>query len=176
MQSIQECSVEGCQRPRKSRGWCGTHHERWRRNGHLDIMHKPTEERFWAKVDGAGICWEWTGAISDTGYGVFHRGHGLKKTNAHRACWEMLVGTIPEGLVLDHLCRNRRCVNPDHLEPVTERENIRRGASPMVSLSDAYLAHRADGRVTRQCRQCLDARTARYKLKECAGDTPSSHS
>jgi hypothetical protein len=86
----------------------------------------PIELRFWTKVDATGICWEWTAAKSKAGYGViglFHQKVGL----AHRVAWELLVGPIPEGLELDHLCRNRSCVNPDHLEPVSHLTNARRG-------------------------------------------------
>ena len=82
-----------------------------------------TWDRFWARVD-VGLCWEWTGS-NDRGYGMF-RLDG-RTVRAHRWAWETLVGPIPRGLHLDHLCRNPPCVNPDHLEPVTQPENIRRG-------------------------------------------------
>lgn len=80
------------------------------------------------KVDATGICWEWTASIVN-GYGKFGRDpeHGYVVVGAHRWAWEHLVGPVPVGLDLDHLCRNRRCVNPDHLEPVTRGENVRRG-------------------------------------------------
>lgn len=72
-------------------------------------------------------CWLWRGYVMKTGYGRTRlRG---KKALAHRAVYEWLVGTIPEGLTLDHLCRVRRCVNPAHLEPVSGYENFRRGES-----------------------------------------------
>lgn len=66
-------------------------------------------------------CWEWTASRFRNGYGQGNR------TVAHRVVYELLVGPVPEGLDLDHLCRNRGCVNPGHLEPVTRRENLRRG-------------------------------------------------
>lgn len=70
-------------------------------------------------------CWMWDGAFAGSGYGQdFYKG---KKWRAHRSTYERLVGPIPAGMDLDHLCRNRRCVNPDHLEPVTRRENLLRG-------------------------------------------------
>jgi len=69
-------------------------------------------------------CWNWTGAKTAKGYGRFHLG-GNK--HAHRVSYEIYKGPIPNGLVLDHLCRNPNCVNPDHLEPVTLVENIQRG-------------------------------------------------
>lgn len=77
--------------------------------------------QFWAKVVKGPDCWEWTGTKLKTGYGIFdHR-------CAHRIAWELERGPIQRGLVIDHLCRNRSCVNPDHLEPVTQRQNLLRG-------------------------------------------------
>lgn len=88
----------------------------------------PLEERFWDKVEPTGFCWYWT-ASSDRGYGRFNVGG--KAAYAHRVAYEFLVGPIPEGAVLDHLCRNTLCVNPDHLDVTDHRENALR--SPLVT-------------------------------------------
>lgn len=72
-------------------------------------------------------CWEWSGATTPNGYGVIGRGRrGEGNVMVHRAAYEELVGPIPAGLHVDHLCRNRLCCRPDHLEPVTQAENNRR--------------------------------------------------
>lgn len=93
--------------------------------GH-SIRH-PLAERFWSKVDrdgGPDCCWPWLAARAN-GYGKFYVDGRMVR--AHRFAYELLVGPIPEGLVLDHLCAVTFCVNPAHLEPVTQRENARRG-------------------------------------------------
>lgn len=81
--------------------------------------------RFMSKIDKTATCWLWIGGLDAYGYGQFDR-----HDKAHRVAYEMLVGPIPEGLVIDHLCRVRRCVNPEHMEPVTHGENNLRGIGP----------------------------------------------
>lgn len=92
---------------------------------------KPPIERFNAKTSpGPNGCIEWTGDMSNSGYGRFWVGpKNADKALAHRWSYEYHTGPIPEGLVIDHLCRNKVCVNPDHLEAVTSSENFRRGVA-----------------------------------------------
>mgnify|MGYP001608583411 CR=1 FL=1 len=82
------------------------------------------DERFWAKVLVGDGCWDWQASKTPGGYGSFRAAD--RTVCAHRFSYELLVGPIPEGLDLDHLCRNKGCVNPEHLEPVTRRENMLR--------------------------------------------------
>lgn len=69
-------------------------------------------------------CWDWTGAVTSRGYGSV--GHDGRIQSTHRVAYELLIGPIPPGLQIDHLCRNKLCCNPWHLEPVTAQENRRR--------------------------------------------------
>jgi hypothetical protein len=82
-------------------------------------------ERPLTLIDTTGDCWQWTGSTTDQGYGFFYL--GAEKVYAHRWFYELVAGPIPDGLVIDHRCRNRACARPSHLEPVTNAENILRG-------------------------------------------------
>ena len=100
------------------------------------MRFQSTANRFWAKVEKTETCWLWTGARTGPGrdYGHFRVGRKADLTQrmirAHVWAFESVNGAVPEGLELDHLCRNRRCVRPEHLEAVTHRENCLRGVSP----------------------------------------------
>jgi hypothetical protein len=85
-------------------------------------------ERFLPKVHKGDGCWEWIAGKNIGGYGQFWNGERI--VMAHRFAYEAWVGPIPEGLVIDHLCRNRSCVNPRHMEPVEHRTNTLRGIGP----------------------------------------------
>jgi len=85
--------------------------------------------RFWSFVDKTEDCWIWTGGKFRHGYGMFTL-HPHHSVSAHRWSYEQWHGTIPAGLVIDHLCRNPPCVNPAHLEAVTQQTNVLRGAGP----------------------------------------------
>jgi ribosome-binding protein aMBF1 (putative translation factor) len=88
------------------------------------VMGSSLAQRFEAKVKATDGCWEWQGSKGPGGYGVITADG--KQLQTHRVAYELHVGPIPEGLVIDHLCSNRVCVRPDHLEPVTPSENARR--------------------------------------------------
>lgn len=131
----QRCSIEGCEKLiNNSRVWCQMHYSRWLRHGDPTVALKKRggiAERIWSKVRKTEGCWEWTASKNPGGYGHFTVNG--KTRNAHRAVYELLVGLVPFGLTLDHLCRNRACVNPDHLEPVTQLINTRRGRASEVT-------------------------------------------
>lgn len=80
--------------------------------------------KFFTRLDITGFCWLWRGKLTDKGYAT--TSFNGRSTGAHRKAYTLLMGPIPEGLTLDHLCRIRHCVNPDHLEPVTQQENTAR--------------------------------------------------
>lgn len=135
--------------------------------------------RFWAKVDrtgGPAACWPWTAYRTRSGYGRFNLG-GKRIDTAHRVAYVLLRGPVPEGLQLDHLCRVRHCVNPAHLEPVTQRENLLRGATVparyatrtrCVNGHEFTPENTAPGRTPgqRRCRACDRERMRRYRSRQ----------
>ena len=131
---------------------------------------KPLEDRFWNKVVPTGFCWYWSGAVTAAGYGLV-RGTEGKGVFAHRVSYEFLVGKIPDGLEIDHLCRNTLCVNPDHLEPVTGAENRRR-ATAIKLLAGCRKGHPWTAENTRfrrglrECRECGRLRYHRNKERK----------
>lgn len=122
------------------------------------------------KIEKTDTCWFWLGCLDRGGYGVVNW-HG-KASRTHRIVYTVLVGVIPDKLELDHLCNNPPCVNPEHLEPVTKRENIRRSASGKYNtakwakprdcprghplIGDNLITHYSERlrRINRTCRLC----------------------
>lgn len=190
----KHCSIEGCEERTVGRGWCKTHYYRWRRTGDPEKLLRPRAisdpaAYFWTKVDKAGAvpahrpdlgpCWLWTGTVSRKGYG--HHGWEGATRITHRIAYQLVVGPIPEGLELDHLCRNRACCNPDHLEAVTHAINALRGIS--ANAINARKTHclrgheftpentRIDsfGRHCRACRRVRDAEKRALKDRQRKG-------
>jgi hypothetical protein len=138
-------------------------------------QRRSPEERFWKKVGRADPdqCWEWLGTRNDRGYGRFaipSPTGGMRQVRAYRFAYELLVGAIPEGLEIDHLCRNRGCVNPAHLEPVTHRENMFRARQTHCkhghefTEANSYLPPSGG----RECRLCQAAHNRRYRRRKKA--------
>lgn len=99
--------------------------------GSRNRRRTPLEARLWPRINKTASCWLWTGSVARSGYaGISLGGRQGPKQPVHRVVYELLKGPIPDGLHLDHLCRVRHCCNPDHLEPVTPAENLRRGEHP----------------------------------------------
>ena len=139
-------------------------------------MSTEATARFWARVEKTEGCWNWTAGVQQTGHGRFYA--DKKHVPAHRFSYELQVGAIPEGRVLDHLCRNPRCVRPDHLEPVTQRENVMRGDSvppPNLPKENCPKGHPYDAANTywtpkghQDCRACRREASRRYNARKAA--------
>ncbi|WP_159795743.1 HNH endonuclease signature motif containing protein [Puerhibacterium puerhi] len=125
------------------------------------------DTRFWKKVEPTGFCWNWAAGRDRDGYGRF----GLNRVSvlAHRVAYEALVGPIPAGHHLDHLCRNKTCVNPDHLEPVTAAENMRRRNAILTHCKNGHALEgsnlKVDRRGHRYCRACGSNNARRYRRR-----------
>jgi len=127
--------------------------------------------RFFQKVElSLDSCWEWKGTLTKGGYGHFWLDG--REVYAHRFAYELVQGPIPEGMELDHLCRNTSCVNPTHLEPVTHKENNLRGEHSNGRRERTHCpeGHPFDEENTyvnprgeRQCRACMREASRRYK-------------
>jgi hypothetical protein len=186
------CSIQDCEDPAVARGWCWKHYKRWQRRGSTDApprvsreprerRTKPAADRFWPKVSKTETCWLWTAGANNMGYGLFWSGGARsqgRRLLAHRFAYELLVGPIPDGLTIDHLCRVPLCCRPDHLEPVTMRENLRRGNGWSGrkarqthclrghALTEDNIYRRPSKPTARECRICMVEREARRVRKE----------
>lgn len=174
-----QCSIPDCLRLVVGWGWCILHYRRWRSTGDPLTVRQihirgSAPQRFWQHVSFNDGCWEWQAGRSYYGYGVFAATPADRRHAAHRYAYEFCVGSIPTGLQIDHLCRNHACVNPDHMELVPQRENMRRGfgASALNArkthclrghpFDGANLRRRSDGR--RDCYICKRNRERRGRV------------
>ena len=130
------------------------------------LPHLTPEERFWAKVTKTPYCWIWPGPSNNSGYGTFTPNGRRSTRGAHRYAYELVRGPIPVGMEIDHVCRNKLCVNPSHLEVVTHRENnLRAGgwATAHANATHCPQGHPYDlintqfRRGRRYCRECVRA-------------------
>lgn len=177
------CNIEGCYRKATSKGWCDVHDMRLRKHGSFDVVKTAWDTRprgevlFWAKVDknGPNGCWLWLGKLSKKGYGGYS--YNSKHSSPHRYSYELHKGAIPEGLTVDHLCRVRHCVNPDHLEVVTNEENVLRGfgwGANNARKTHCIHGHELSGpnlykspnSIQRFCRTCISLRNKKHKAKK----------
>lgn len=137
----------------------------------------PIEQRLRAKImftitptawDGRPLstpCWQWIGGINKTGYGIINVNKIPRL--AHRVSYETFKEEIPQGLSLDHLCRNRKCINPEHLEPVTRAENIKRGLSLKTQSINCKNGHpRSENKIIKsgriRCKECERIKNHNY--------------
>lgn len=130
----RSCSISGCGKKHYGRGYCGPHWKKFYRHGdpRIKIRHPKSEsvEKFCRSIaiSENGECLEWTGPVSGDSYAVSYLGG--RQGAVHRWVMRLIYGNIPAGKEVDHICRNRRCVNPVHLRFLTKRENILIGSGP----------------------------------------------
>ena len=155
------CSIEDCDRTHQARGLCERHYRRLRITG-TTSLRRTAESRFWEKVDRTGDCWLWIATLNNKGYGQFWDGTLL--VLAHRWSYEHHREPIPDGMVIDHRCRTPACVNPEHMEVVTQAENMARARLEVCRRGHPYAENEyiaPDGR--RYCRRCAQVRRQRQK-------------
>lgn len=130
------CSFMDCGAEVIAKHLCPGHYSQVQRGKPLKPIRRyaTSMDRFWARVDKSGDCWEWTGFVTNRGYGLIAakggpKGKGTSK-KAHRVAYEDANGPIPEGFMVDHICHNRLCCNPSHLRLATAKQNAehRKGA------------------------------------------------
>lgn len=133
----------------------------------------PVAERFWAKVQKGAGCWKWQGYLNNAGYGKLYVNAGRRHCFAHRFAYELLVGPIPEGAEIDHICHTPSCVNPEHLRLATHALNSQNRSGPPIHNKSGYLGVYFETRSQRWIAQVkLDGQTfsQRFHNKEDAAD------
>ncbi len=163
------CIVEDCttaQWAKRTAGYCVKHQRRVDRHGDPHMVHgfRSDEERFAALTyDAEDGCILWRGNTNDQGYGRFSVDG--KSVPAHRWAYEHFVGSLEDGMEPDHLCRVRNCVNHEHLEPVTHRENSQRAAYTQATCKLGHVLPDPDPSGRRVCRPCANERNRAYKAR-----------
>lgn len=123
-------------------------------------------KRFWDKVWFQLNCWEWTAAKNVAGYGVFRPGGSANNVYAHRFSYELAKGVIPGDFTVDHLCRNKACVNPAHLEAVSLQENLsRRVYVPKTHCPQGHVLDGGNVSIDRGARRCKTCGRDRARIK-----------
>jgi hypothetical protein len=185
------CMMDGCEGALEARGLCQKHYLRQWKYGDPNTVLAPTithglsiAERleFHSKLNPDTGCIEWQGSLGGNGYARLEIAPDRRRQQAHRLAYEINVGPIPDGMVIDHLCRNRKCINHKHLEVVTIKQNVLRGIG--ISAKNANKTHclkghplsgdnlsitRGHGREVRRCKTCANAASlACYYRKKAA--------
>lgn len=178
------CQIDGCSSHVHARGLCNKHYIRWRKVNPGLAKRRPWDEAFWARVDknGPGGCWLWTGHLQPSGYARTRTPSGSSRA-VHLIVYEMLVGPIPHGMQIDHVCHtracnggsscaHRRCCNPQHLQPVTPLQNLARSSNFIATnlmTSHCPRGHpysgenlRVNSRGARECRTCRNEEMRLY--------------
>lgn len=125
------CSIDACCGEVLARGWCNKHYRRWYKYGDPSLVSNPAKvvltesERFWSRIVEGEVddCWLWPNP-NKRGYGLFGLQNTGKTVYAHRYAWQDSRGPLEAGKVIDHMCRQRSCVNPAHLQQVSQGENL----------------------------------------------------
>ncbi len=177
MPNLPTCVAPGCDAVPKNRSMCWAHYKRLRKYGSYDlptVMDRVMES---VAIDPDTGCWVWTKSLERNGYARMSVGH--KVDGVHRITYKERHGydAIPDGYEIDHLCRNRACCNPDHLEAVEHRENIMRSPIAVARINadktECWRGHPLSGpnlhtnaRGHRSCRACSRIKTAQHRARQ----------